>query len=148
MVWCCPTNSLAFTFSFSPAITNLKQTYQVSSRVASQRTYASHCITHGEAWLRKKCRNLRLLSCSFVSAYCIKCFSWLWRISSAHLACGTNRKWKPCSWRIHLPSAALSSCGHYPWLSAKPEVSKATYGLSIAFQSSGGWMVKEAEMKV
>lgn len=62
------------------------------------------CISlHGDTWQRRKHRDLRLLSCSVVSVYCIKCFSWLWRCSPAHVECGANRKWKPCSWRIHLP---------------------------------------------
>lgn len=105
-VWKRPSISLSFT-SFSPDTVNIQQAHQVSERAVKPNDV---CIPlSGEAWQRRKQRNLRLLSCSVVSAYCIKCFSWPWRFSSAHLECGTNRKRKPCSQRIHLPSAGWAA---------------------------------------
>lgn len=76
--------------------------------------YASRCMVRRD---RRKHRNVRLLSCSVVSAYCIKCFSWLWRFSPAHLECGTNRKWNPCNQRIHLPNAGWAAVAFtHGWL--------------------------------
>lgn len=93
--------SVSFSFPSSPYIVNIPASLP-SILKGSEANYV--CISpHGETWQRRKHRNLRLLSCSVVSAYCIKCFFWLWRLSPAHVECGANRKWKPCSWRIHLP---------------------------------------------